>query len=94
MPGIASPTAASGIRPARSLPLGCTIWRSFARITSGRRPHLPPDEARLRVSIRRPGLGESAGAVMAAVQYTDHGLFQRGGLGGDHPVRHTGHLQY
>ena len=37
MPCIASPTAASGIRHTRSLPLGCTIWRSFARITSGRR---------------------------------------------------------
>ena len=36
-PCIASPTPASGIQPTRSIPICCAIWRSLARITSGRR---------------------------------------------------------
>ena len=75
MPCIASPAPASGIQPTRSIPICSAIWRSRARIRSGGRGHHPyPDEARLCVSGRRPGLGESAGTGVAAVQYVDHRL--------------------
>ena len=46
--------------------------------------HLHSDATRLRVSVRHPGLGESPGAGLAALQYADHGLLPRRRAGGDH----------
>jgi hypothetical protein len=48
--------------------------------------HLHSHAPRLRVSLRRPGLGESPSVGGAALQYADHGLLSRRGAGGDYAV--------
>ena len=50
--------------------------------------------ARLRVFVRRPGLGETPGAGVAAVQRVDDRFLPGCCPGGDHPVWHPSHLQY
>ncbi len=45
-----------------------------------------PMASRLHVSLRRPGLGESPSARLAALRYADDGLLPRRGAGGDHAV--------
>ena len=66
------------------LPLGLDIVRPnhawAADITS------IPMASRLHVSLRRPGLGESPSARLAALRYADDGLLPRRGAGGDHAV--------
>jgi len=84
-------------QPAASSPHGLSLSAApsgdhalESRVGSGH--YLHPDEARLRVSVRRPGLGESAGAGVAAVQYAAHRLLPGGSSGGDHPLWHAGHF--
>jgi HTH-like domain len=56
--------------------------------------HLHSHASRLRVSLRRPGLGESPSVGVATLQYADHGLLPRCGAGGDHAVWLPGDLQH
>jgi hypothetical protein len=60
----------------------------------GGRYHLHSHAARVRVSLCRPGLGESPSVGLAALQYADHGLLPRRRAGGDHAVWLPGDLQH
>jgi len=53
-----------------------------------------PDEARLRLFVRLDGLGKPQGAVVANLNYDDHGFLYRGSRGGSESVRNTGNPQH
>ncbi len=97
--GPGGPVAEAASQPPASGPSGLSVSpaRSEDLATQsclGRRYHLPPDGAGLRVLVCGPGLGQSPGAGVAALQYAHDRFLSRHGAGGHHPVGHPDHLQY